>query len=62
MHAQALASQGSEPSSSDDGGLSDSDPDLSSDDDRCSSKDNQGLSTEVNIPWDPVDERIWDPR
>jgi hypothetical protein len=33
-HAQALALQGSEPSSSDDdGGLSDSDPDLSSDDD-----------------------------
>jgi hypothetical protein len=59
-HAQALALQGSEPSSSDDdGGLSDSDPDLSSDDDGCSSKDDQGLSTRVNIPWDPVDELAW---
>ncbi|KAF8847963.1 hypothetical protein BDZ45DRAFT_733262 [Acephala macrosclerotiorum] len=57
MHAQALASQGSEPSSGDNSGLSDSNPDLSSDDDRCSSKDNQGLSTGVNIPWDPVDEQ-----
>lgn len=57
-HAQALALQGGEPSSSnDDGGLSDSDPDLSSDDDGCSSKDDQGLSTQVNIPWDPVDEQ-----
>jgi hypothetical protein len=58
MHAEALAaSQGSEPSSSDgDGGLTDSDPDLSSDDDRCSSKDKQGLSTRMNILWEPVDE------
>lgn len=48
MHAQALASQGSEPSNSDsDSSLSDSDPDLSSDDDGYSSKDKQGLSTGV---------------
>jgi hypothetical protein len=51
MHAQPLASQGSEPSSSDDGGdLSDSDPDVSNDDDGYSSKGDQGLSTRVNIP------------
>jgi hypothetical protein len=57
-HAQALASQRREPlSSDDDGDSSDSDPDLSSDDDRCSSGDKQGLSTGVNIPWDPVDEQ-----
>jgi hypothetical protein len=57
-HAQALALQRSEPSSSDDdSGLSDSDPDLSSDDDGCSSEDEQGLSTGVNDRWDPVDEQ-----
>jgi hypothetical protein len=57
-YAQALASQRREPlSSNDDGDLSDSDPDLSSDDDGCSSEDKQGLSTGVNIPWDPVDEQ-----
>jgi hypothetical protein len=38
--------------------LTDSDPDLSSDDDdRCSSKDKQGLSTRMNIPWEAVDEQ-----
>jgi hypothetical protein len=60
MHAQPLASQEGEPSSSDDdGSLSDSDPDLSSDDDGCSSEAEKqgGLSTGVNIPWDPVDEQ-----
>jgi hypothetical protein len=57
-HAQALALQRSEPSSSDDdSGLSDSDPDLSSDGDGCSSEDEQGLSTGVNDRWDPVDEQ-----
>ena len=34
-----------------------SDPDLSSDDDGCSSKDKQGLSTRTNIPWELVDEQ-----
>ena len=60
MHAQPLASQGSEPSSSDDGGdLSDGDPDVSSDDDGCSSEAEKqgGLSVRMNIPWDPVDEQ-----
>ena len=58
MHAQPLASQGSEPSSSDDDGdSSDSDPALSSDDDGCSSKDKQGLSTRINIPWSDLDEQ-----
>jgi hypothetical protein len=37
--------------------LSDSDPDLSSDDDGYSSEDKQGLSTGVNDRWDPVDEQ-----
>jgi hypothetical protein len=57
MHAQALISQGSEPSSSDNGSLSDSDPNLSSDNNRCLSKDNQGLSIGVNILWDPIDKQ-----
>ncbi len=60
MHAQPLASQESEPSSSDDGGdLSDGDPDVSSDDDGCSSEAEKqgGLSVRMNIPWDPVDEQ-----
>jgi hypothetical protein len=56
--AQALVLQGSEPSCSDnDGGFSDSDPDFSSDDDRCWSKYGQSLSTRVNLPWDPVQEQ-----
>ena len=65
MHAQPLASQESEPSSSDDDGdLSDSDPDVSSDDDGCSSEAEKqgGLSVRMNIPWDPVDEQhlvVW---
>jgi hypothetical protein len=58
VHAEALALQGGEPSSNnDDGGLTDSDPDLSSDDDGCSSKDKQGSSTGMNIPWETVDEQ-----
>lgn len=58
MHTQALAFQRREPlSSDDDGDLSDSDPDLSSDDNTCSSRDKQGLSTGMNILWDPVDEQ-----
>jgi hypothetical protein len=57
QYAEALVSQGSELSRSDgDDGLTDNEPDLSSDDDRCSSKDKQGLSTRINIPWDAVDE------
>jgi hypothetical protein len=57
-HAQALVSQRREPLSSDDNSsLNDGDPDLNSDDDRCSSEEKQGLSTGVNIPWDPVDEQ-----
>jgi hypothetical protein len=57
--AGAVAPRGSEPSSSDhDGGLSDSDPDSSGDEDGCSSKDEQGRSsTRKNIPWDPIDEQ-----
>jgi hypothetical protein len=60
MHAQPLASEGGKPSSSDDdSSVSDSDPDLSSDDDGYSSEAEKqgGLSTGVNIPWDPVDEQ-----
>ena len=55
----ALASRGSEPSSGDDdGGLSDSDPDLSSDDDGCSSEGGLGrLGTRMNIPWGALDEQ-----
>jgi hypothetical protein len=42
--------------SSDDGGLSDSDPDPSSDDDGCSSEDEQDCSsTRKNTPWDGID-------
>jgi hypothetical protein len=56
--AGALLSEESEPSSSDDqNGLSDSDPDLSSDDDVCSNKKKQGSSIRMNIPWDPIDEQ-----
>jgi hypothetical protein len=55
----ALTSRGSEPSSGDDdGGLSDSDPDLSSDDDGCSSEGGLGRSsTRMNIPWGVLDEQ-----
>jgi hypothetical protein len=49
-HAQALALQRRGPLSSNDNG------DLS-DDDGCSSEEKQGLTTGVNIPWDPVDEQ-----
>jgi hypothetical protein len=55
--AGALLSKESEPSSNnDESGLSNSDPDLSSNDDACSSKKKQGSSIRMNIPWDPVDE------
>ena len=48
----------SEPSSSnDESGLSDSESDLSSDDEVCSSKKKQGSSTRMNVPWEPVDEQ-----
>ncbi|KAL5316367.1 hypothetical protein ACEPPN_015412 [Leptodophora sp. 'Broadleaf-Isolate-01'] len=60
VDVRALASRRCEPSSSnDDGGLSDSDPDVSSDDDGCSSEAAKqvGLSVRMNIPWDPVDEQ-----
>ena len=61
VDAGALALRGSEPSSSnDDGGLSDSDPELGSDGDRdgCSSEDELGCSgTKMNVPWDPIDEQ-----
>ena len=58
VDARALLSEGGEPSSSDDeSGLSDSDPDLSSDDDACSSKKKLGSSIRTNIPWKPVDEQ-----
>jgi hypothetical protein len=55
----AVRPRGSEPSSSDhNGGLSNSDRDSSSDDDRCSSKDEQGRSsTRKKVPWDPIDEQ-----
>jgi hypothetical protein len=56
--AGILLSEESEPSSSnDESGLSDSDPDLSSDDDACSSKKKKGFSIRMNIPWDPIDEQ-----
>jgi hypothetical protein len=59
VDAQALASQGSKPSSSDeDGGLSDSDPDPSSDDDGCSSEDEQRRShTSKHSRWSDLDEQ-----
>jgi hypothetical protein len=60
VDARALASRRCEPSSSnDDGGLSDSDSDVSTDDDGCSSEAEKqgGLSVRMNIPWDPVDEQ-----
>jgi hypothetical protein len=60
IDARALASRRCEPSSNnDDGGLSDSDPEVSSDDDGCSSEAEKlgGLSVRMNIPWDPVDEQ-----
>jgi hypothetical protein len=52
VDGRAIASRGSEPSSSDDdGGLSDSDPDPSSDDNGCSSEDEQRrLSTRKHSP------------
>jgi hypothetical protein len=56
--AGTLLSEESEQSSiNDESGLSDSDPDLSSDDDACSSKKKQGSSIRMNIPWDPIDEQ-----
>jgi len=59
VDAEALASQGSRPSSSDDdGGLSDSDPDLSSDDGECSSEDEQEhSSTSKHSRWSGLDEQ-----
>jgi hypothetical protein len=40
------------------GGLSDSDPALSSDDGGCSSEDELGRSsTRKNTPWDAIDEQ-----
>lgn len=57
VNARALLSEESEPLSSDESGLSDGDPDLSSDDSTCSSKKKQGSSTRMNIPWKPVDEQ-----
>jgi hypothetical protein len=56
----AFTSRRSEPSSSDDdeSGLSDSDPELGSDGDGCSSEDELGRSgTRMNVPWDPIDEQ-----
>jgi hypothetical protein len=46
-------------SSNNDSGLSDSDPDLSSNDNGCSSEAEKqgGSSVRINIPWDPVDEQ-----
>jgi hypothetical protein len=57
VDAEALASQGSESSSSDDDGgdLSDSDPELSSDGDGCLDKPRP--STRMNIPWSKLDEQ-----
>ncbi len=50
VSARALLLEESKPSSSDDeSGLSDSEPDLSSDDEVCSSKKKQGSSTRMNI-------------
>lgn len=59
VDARALASRRCEPpSSNDDSGLSDSDPNISSDDDESSSEAEKPgrLSARMNIPWDPVDE------
>jgi hypothetical protein len=46
-------------SKNNDGGLSDSDSDVSTDDDGCwSEAEKQGrLSVRMNIPWDPIDEQ-----
>jgi hypothetical protein len=57
MSRQALA--GSKMGAiSDDDGLSDSDPDPSSDDDGCFSEDKQDRSSmRKNIPWDEIDEQ-----
>ena len=60
VDSRTVASRRCGPSSSnDDGGSSDSDPDVSSDDDGCSSEAEKqsGLSARMNIPWDPVDEQ-----
>jgi hypothetical protein len=59
VDTEALASQGSKPSSSDnDGSLSGSDPDPSSDDDGCSSEDEQGRSrTSKHSRWLDLDEQ-----
>jgi hypothetical protein len=55
----AFAMRGSEPSSSDDdGSLTDSDPDLGSDDNGCSSEDELSHpSTRTNISWKALDEQ-----
>jgi hypothetical protein len=57
--AGAFATQGSKPSSSDDdGSLTDSDPDLGSDDDGCSSEDELSRSsTRINVLWETLDEQ-----
>jgi len=60
VHTGAFLSRRSESSSSDDdeSGLNDSDPDLGSDDDACSSEDELSRSgTRLNVPWDPLDEQ-----
>jgi len=59
IDAGALASQRSEPSSSDDdGGLSDSDPESSSDEDGCSSEpDRDRLSAGKQSRWSGLDEQ-----
>ena len=58
VDARALASRRSEPSSSNDDGLSDSDSESSSDGDGCSAEDEQGRSsTRKNVPWEDLDEQ-----
>jgi len=57
-NAGTLLSEDNEPSNSnDESGLSDSDSDLSSNNDAYSSKEKQDSSTRMNIPWEPVDEQ-----
>jgi hypothetical protein len=59
VNAGAFISRESEPSSSDndESGLSDSDPELGSDGNGCSSEDELGRSgTRMNILWDLIDE------
>ena len=58
VDTEALSLQESKPSISDDDGLSDSDPESSSDDDGCWGGNAQGCSsTRMNIPWEAVDEQ-----